>query len=48
MNSGSIAVVGACIMNNIVSGGFQGEIFPVNPKYSRVRGFNAVPQVVDH
>ncbi len=56
MNPGSIAVVGAsekkgsvgaCIMANLLSGGFQGEIFPVNPKYSRVRGFDAVPQVAD-
>jgi acetyltransferase len=56
MNPGSIAVVGAsekkgsvgaCIMENLVSGGFKGELFPVNPKYSRVSGFDAVPQVAN-
>ena len=56
MNPGSIAVigaseergsVGACIMVNLVSGGFKGEIFPVNPKYSRVAGFDVVARVED-
>ena len=56
MNPGSIAVigasqepgsVGACIMANLVSGGFKGEIFPVNPKYRRVSGFDAVARVED-
>jgi acyl-CoA synthetase (NDP forming) len=56
MNPVSIAVVGASetkgsvgasIMDNLVSGGFKGELFPVNPKYSRVSGFDAVARVED-
>ncbi len=56
MNPGSIAVigasekkgsVGACIMSNLIYGGFKGSIFPVNPKYSRVAGFDAVARVED-
>jgi acetyltransferase len=56
MNPGSIAVVGAsekpgsvgaCIMDNLVFGGFEGKIYPVNPKYRRVRGVDTVPRVAD-
>ena len=32
-------------MDNLVSCGFKGELFPVNPKYNRVSGFDAVARV---
>ncbi|MBA3012620.1 MAG: bifunctional acetate--CoA ligase family protein/GNAT family N-acetyltransferase [Proteobacteria bacterium] len=35
--------VGASIMTNLVSAGFKGKIFPVNPKYTRVMGMPALP-----
>ena len=46
-NPQSIAVVGASekpgsvgtvVLNNILSGDFNGEVFPVNPKYAELRG----------
>ena len=54
MNPRSLAVigasekkgsVGASIMSNLISGGFKGNIFPVNPKYKRVMGLDAVAGV---
>src|SRR4029450_2606716 len=45
--------VGRVVMDNVVAGGFEGAIWPVNPKYSEVRGrpcfFNAkdIPGVPD-
>ena len=30
--------VGRVVLDNIVNGGFEGEIWPVNPKYSEVAG----------
>ena len=30
--------VGRVVINNIVNGGFEGEIWPVNPKYNEVAG----------
>ncbi len=56
MNPKSIAVigaseqkgnVGASIMSNLVSGGFKGKIFPVNPKYNQVKGFSAFARLDD-
>jgi acetyltransferase len=35
MNEGS---VGRIVMENIVAGGFEGDIWPVNPKYAEVSG----------
>ena len=37
--------VGATVMENLLSGGFQGPILPVNPKYEAVRGVLAYPNV---
>jgi len=39
--------VGAAIMGNMVSCGFKGDIFPVNPKYDAVMGIQAVSDVKD-
>ena len=39
--------VGASVMENMVSGGFGGTIFPVNPKYDTVMGLDACPDVED-
>ena len=56
MNPESIAVigaspkkgsVGAAVMENLVAGGFKGNIFPVNPKYDAVMGLSAVSTVQD-
>jgi len=42
--SGSL---GALVLSNIVSGGFGGAIYPVNPKYSELGGFPCVGSVAD-
>ncbi|GAA2818543.1 acetyltransferase [Aminobacter aminovorans] len=39
--------VGRVVFNNIVDGGFEGEIWPVNPKYSEVAGRQCFPKAVD-
>src|SRR5690606_1920103 len=38
---------GRVVMNNIVAGGFEGEIFPVNPKYRDVGGRHCFARVAD-
>jgi len=52
----SVAVVGASnkplsvgntVMRNLLAGGFQGAIMPVNPKYTAVAGVLAYPDVKD-
>ena len=30
--------VGAIVLKNVRTGGFEGEIYPVNPKYERIDG----------
>lgn len=37
--------VGATVMRNLLAGGFEGPIMPVNPKYEAVRGVLAYPNV---
>lgn len=45
--------VGSVVLGNILKGGFEGEIWPVNPKYSELTGrrcyatVNALPSVPD-
>jgi acetyltransferase len=50
----SIAVVGATeraqslgfhAINNVVDGGYRGEIYPVNPKHAQVRGLKCYPSL---
>ena len=52
----SVAVIGAsekqgsighALIQNLVSGGYTGAIFPVNPKYESVRGMASYPSVKD-
>ena len=52
----SIAVVGASkkegsigsvLVENLIQGGFQGKVFPVNPKYSDIHGLKAYSSIAD-
>jgi acetyltransferase len=51
----SIAIVGAStnpkgigtvIMHNLISGGYEGEIYPINPKYKEILGRVSYPDVL--
>ncbi len=37
--------VGRSVVDNLILSGFKGDIFPVNPRYNRIRGFNAFGSV---
>ncbi|WP_298720691.1 bifunctional acetate--CoA ligase family protein/GNAT family N-acetyltransferase [uncultured Ferrovibrio sp.] len=37
--------VGTVVLSNILSGGFQGSIWPVNPKYRALQGLTCYPDV---
>ncbi|WP_137157739.1 bifunctional acetate--CoA ligase family protein/GNAT family N-acetyltransferase [Rhizobium sp. FKL33] len=39
--------VGAVVLANILSGGFAGAVYPVNPKYSRLRDLECRARVAD-
>ena len=39
--------VGRIVMRNIVDGGFEGEIWPVNPKYRQVAGYRCYRRAED-
>ncbi|MDZ7654157.1 MAG: acetate--CoA ligase family protein [Burkholderiaceae bacterium] len=50
----SVAVVGATeradalglhVFNNIVDGGYKGDVYPVNPKHAQVRGIRCYPSL---
>ncbi|MCU0940289.1 MAG: CoA-binding protein, partial [Burkholderiaceae bacterium] len=50
----SIAVVGATeradalglhVFNNIIDGGYKGDVYPVNPKHAQVRGIRCYPSL---
>ncbi|MEX2706518.1 MAG: acetate--CoA ligase family protein [Candidatus Freyrarchaeum guaymaensis] len=52
----SVAVIGATdvpgkignnVISNLVFGGFEGEIFPVNPNFQRVYGIETYPKITD-
>ncbi len=52
----SIAVVGASsnkekvggiILNNLIDYGFEGEVYPINPKYDEIKGLKAYSTVLD-
>src|SRR5881394_1761664 len=42
-----VGSVGRVVFDNIVSGGFEGEIWPVNPKHSHVIGHRCYSTVAD-
>jgi acyl-CoA synthetase (NDP forming) len=55
-NPGSIAFVGATeakvkwgfiILNNLLSGGYEGRLYPVNPGHESIAGFKCYPSVRD-
>lgn len=39
------ASVGAVVSRNLFSAGFEGEIFPVNPKYDSIQGVRTFPDI---
>ena len=45
--TGRIGSVGRIVFDNIVSGGFEGEIWPLNPKHSQVAGHRCYGRVAD-
>ena len=45
--SGRDGSVGRVVFENIVTGGFEGEIWPVNPKYSQVAGRRCYARAAD-
>jgi acetyltransferase len=45
--SDKVGSVGRIVMRNIVSGGFEGEIWPVNPKHQMVEGRTCYHKVED-
>ncbi|RUV55276.1 MULTISPECIES: bifunctional acetate--CoA ligase family protein/GNAT family N-acetyltransferase [unclassified Mesorhizobium] len=45
--SGCDGSVGRVVFDNLVNGGFEGEIWPVNPKYSQVAGRRCYAKAAD-
>jgi len=43
--SNRLKSVGATVMKNLLAGGFEGPIMPVNPKYEAIQGVLAYPDV---
>lgn len=39
--------VGRVVMNNILDGGFEGEVWPVNPKYDQIAGRDCYRKIKD-
>jgi len=37
--------VGALVYDNLLKGGFQGELYPINPKYEKLRGNPCYPEI---
>jgi acetyltransferase len=38
--------IGSALMENLIGGGFQGTVIPVNPKYSKIHGFKTYPSIL--
>lgn len=45
--SENIANVGGRIFDNLITGGFAGEVIPVNPKYDEVAGHKCYPSITE-
>lgn len=45
--STNIAKMGSLITFNIRAGGYQGEVYPINPKAKTIHGYKAYPTVLD-
>ncbi|CAN7450188.1 bifunctional acetate--CoA ligase family protein/GNAT family N-acetyltransferase [Massilia sp. LjRoot122] len=43
--SARLGSVGATVLANLMSGGFQGKIWPVNPKYRQLEGLAVFPEI---
>jgi acetyltransferase len=41
------ATIGFSLIKNIVQGGYEGEIYPVNPQYKRISGLPTYPSVLE-
>lgn len=39
--------IGSKIVNNILEGGYQGEVYPINPKATEIQGLRAYASVLD-
>ena len=39
------ASVGSLVMNNLLGGGYQGQVFPINPNYADISGYRAYTSV---
>ncbi|KUK76751.1 MAG: acetyl coenzyme A synthetase alpha domain-containing protein, partial [candidate division WS6 bacterium 34_10] len=38
--------IGSVILQNLISGGYEGEIYPINPKYKEILGKTSYPDVL--
>jgi len=56
LNPKSVAIVGAStdpekiasvILHNVIEGGYNGKIYPINPKYDEIQGRKAYPSILE-
>jgi len=45
--SGDPEKIGAVLLKNLIEGGYNGKIFPVNPKYQELQGRKVYPTIAD-
>ncbi|MBD3329271.1 CoA-binding protein [Candidatus Dojkabacteria bacterium] len=39
--------LGSVVFNNMIEAGYEGELYPVNPKYEKLYGYKAYPSIKD-
>ncbi|UCG20662.1 MAG: CoA-binding protein, partial [Deltaproteobacteria bacterium] len=39
--------IGSALVENLTQGGFQGQVYPVNPRYGSIQGLKAYPSILD-
>ncbi len=39
--------IGSVLVENLIQGGFQGKVYPVNPRYRSIHALKAYPSIVD-